>query len=86
MQKTSLEEFWPTVDIKDPDLERRLAEWQHYYNWERSHDSLGGLTPIDRVCERPDAAPLGEQVFAACDPSKEPIQPRDYFAIRRSKN
>ena len=32
-QKTGLEEFHSTVNIKQPDLEDRLQEWQHYYNW-----------------------------------------------------
>ena len=86
VQKTALEEFWPTADLKDPDLELRLAEWQHFYNWDRQHDSLGGLTPIDRVCERLKDAPLGEQIAAAYDPSKEPILPRDVYPIRRQNN
>ena len=24
----------------------RPAEWQHFYNWERPHDSLGGLAQL----------------------------------------
>jgi len=31
-QKTDLEEFYPTVDLKAADLENLLSEWQHYYN------------------------------------------------------
>jgi len=42
--KTGPEEFWPTVDLDDPDLDRLLAEWQHFYTWERPHDGLGGLS------------------------------------------
>lgn len=30
-----VEEFWPTVDLNAPDLDARLAQWQHFYNWER---------------------------------------------------
>jgi putative transposase len=34
--------FWNTVD-----LERKLGEFQHYYNQERVHASLGGETPTE---------------------------------------
>lgn len=34
-QKTDLDEFWSCVDLKDPELGVKLAEWQHYYNWHR---------------------------------------------------
>lgn len=83
VQKTALEEFWPTVDLKAPDLADRLAEWQHFYNWHRPHDSLGGLTPIDRLCERLRDAPLGEEIAAAFDVEREPILPRDYWLTKR---
>ena len=45
-QRTDLDEFYSTVDIKDPLLPDLLAEWQHYYNWDRPHSSLDGKTPI----------------------------------------
>jgi transposase InsO family protein len=50
-QRTTLEEFWSTVDLAVGDLQDRLDEWQHFYNWQRPHSALGGRTPIDRVCE-----------------------------------
>ena len=34
--------FWNTLD-----LERKLLEFQHYYNRERIHASLGGKTPVE---------------------------------------
>lgn len=83
VQKTALEEFWPTTDLEAPDLNDRLAEWQHFYNWERPHDSLDGLAPIDRVCERIHDAPTGEDIEAAYDPSGEFIAPRDGWPSRR---
>ncbi len=80
VQRTALEEFWPTVDLKDPALETKLAEWQHFYNWERPHDSLGGGVSIDRLCDRINQAPLGEEIAAAYDPDRELVLPRDFRA------
>ena len=31
-QRTDLDEFYPTVDPKSPDLQQRLEEWQDHYN------------------------------------------------------
>lgn len=35
LQRTDLDEFYVTVDLKDPALADRWREWQHYYNWDR---------------------------------------------------
>ena len=43
-QRTDLDEFYSTVDIKDPMLPDLLAEWQQYYNWDRPHSSLEGTS------------------------------------------
>jgi transposase InsO family protein len=72
------EEFWDTVDAKDPEIEAKLAEWQHHWNWHRPHTALGGMSPIDRVCELLDKTPLGEAVEAAYDGSRERIRIADY--------
>ena len=87
VQRTALEEFWPTVDLDDPALETKLAEWQHFYNWERPHDSLGGGVPIDRLCDRIHQAPLGEEIAEAYDLGRELILPRDRWSTppRRSE-
>ncbi len=55
-QKTDKSEFYPTIDVSVglQELDLLLAEWQHYYNWERPHSSLNGLTPIDRITEISD--------------------------------
>lgn len=77
-QRTVLEEFWPTVDARAPDVGEQLAVWVHHYNWDRPHEALGGLCPIDRVCERFDKTPLWGEVDAAYDATKERIQVREY--------
>ena len=78
VQRTALEEFWPTVDLGDPELPDRLAEWQHFYNWQRPHDSLAGKAPIDRVCERLSRTPFWDDVAEAYNPAKEHIRINDY--------
>lgn len=85
VQRTALEEFWPTVDLADPELDHRLAEWQHFYNWDRPHDSLGGRPPIDRVCDLLRLAPTGEEIAANYDPTREFIMPRNDWPPARSR-
>ncbi len=53
-----------------------LAEWQHCYNWERPHESLGGRAPIDRLYDLIHDAPTGEEIAASYDPGREFILPR----------
>ena len=77
-QRADLEEFWPTVDPRSSDVQERLAEWQHLWNWERPHNALGGKTPLDRVCELLSKIPSGEAVEAAYDPAKERIRVASY--------
>lgn len=37
------EEFWAIIDPESRDLELRLAERQHYYNWPRLMVFLNGV-------------------------------------------
>lgn len=37
VQRTALEEFWPTVSLKDPDLAAQLEAWRSFYNHRRQH-------------------------------------------------
>ena len=82
-QKTDLEEFYPTVDLKDRNLPERLAEWQHYYNWHRPHGSLKGRTPMDKFFELIHRTPYWYEVHANYDPAKERFQEADYHLDRR---
>jgi transposase InsO family protein len=74
VQRTALEEFWPTVDPTAPDLAVRLEEWRTFYNHHRAHGALGGGTPAERIEELAPAIPAPETVHAAYDPSREPIR------------
>jgi len=78
-QRADLEEFWATADSKSPDLRQRLDEWQlHFRNWHHPHTTLGGRSPIDRVCELTAITPSAEAVDAAYDPAKERIKVTSY--------
>ena len=68
--------FRPTADLADPERDDRLAEWQHFYNWDRPHDRLGDHPPIDRVCDLLRQAPTGEEIAAKYDSTREFIMPR----------
>lgn len=63
----------------------RLEEWQFQYNWHRPHGSLGGKTPVERVCELQNITPLTEEVWALFDPEKERFQEADYQLDQRLK-
>lgn len=75
-QRTVLEEFWPTVDSRAPDVVDQLSQWVHHFNWRRPHEGLGGLCPIDRVCERADKTSIWTEVADTYDASKERLQIR----------
>jgi transposase InsO family protein len=77
-QKTDLDEFYTTTDLKDPGLADRLAEWQHFYNWFRPHGSLGGKTPMDRFFEVIRDTPFWDDVVADYHPHEERIREANY--------
>jgi len=74
VQRTALEEFWPTVNLKAPDLPAQLEAWRTFYNTRRPHGSLGGTTPSTRLEELASKLPTHEAVQAAYNPSKEFIR------------
>ncbi len=55
----------------------QLAIGTHHYNWDRSHEAVHGVTPIDRVCERADTTPLHGAVSDAYDRQRSAFE----FAI-----
>lgn len=48
------------------------------YNWHRPHSSLGGKTPLERVCELSDKTPFKDEVTSNYNSLKERIQEHNY--------
>ena len=74
VQRTALEEFWPTVEPEGPDLAVQLEAWRTFYNHHRPHSALGGGTPAERIAELAPKIPTPEAVRAAYDPKREFIR------------
>lgn len=77
-QRTDLDEFYSSIDIKSPKLIEELGYWEQYYNWDRPHSSLEGKTPNEKYMELIQQTPLHEEVSAKYDPSKENIVVQSY--------
>jgi transposase InsO family protein len=77
-QKTDKSEFYATIDTTSENIDELLAEWQHYYNWDRPHGAHNGKTPMKRYLELCDETPLSEEAYADYHPSKERIQEVNY--------
>jgi transposase InsO family protein len=77
VQRTALEEFWPTVDPEDPGLTAQLEAWRTFYDHHRPHGALGGGTPAERITELTATIPSLEAIHAAYDPSREFIRRQD---------
>jgi transposase InsO family protein len=82
-QQTDRIEFWPTIDMNDPQLSLRLEEWQFFYNWHRPHSALDGRTPIDRVCDLLAVTPTSSQAFWLYNPMRERYRESDYKTDRQ---
>ncbi len=76
--KTDLQEFYNTVDLQSAVLPELLAEWQHFYNWQRPHSSLGGKAPMDRYFELLKKIPYWDDVYGSYDPDNEPTREKNY--------
>jgi transposase InsO family protein len=82
-QRTDLDEFYSTVDIKCSELKTKLLEWEFYYNWHRSHSSLSGKTPIEKYCELINQTPIWEDVENGYNPANERIKEQNYYVDSR---
>lgn len=47
-QRTDLDEFYSSINIKDPQLHDKLMAWEAYYNKQRPHSSLQAKTPFEK--------------------------------------
>ncbi len=77
-QKTDKTEFYPTIDIKSSNIDDLLAEWQHYYNWDRPHSAHYGKSPMERYFELADSTPFSDEIYKDYHPSSERIQNPNY--------
>lgn len=77
-QKTDKAEFYATIDLAANDLSDLLAEWQHYYNWERPHSAHNGKTPMERYFELAEQTPYSDAVQTSYQPSEEHVQEQNY--------
>ena len=51
--RTDQQELYQLLSYKgDVDLEHRLAEWEHFYNYHRPHGAFAGRTPYEALRER----------------------------------
>ena len=69
-------------------MDEPLAEWQHYYNWNRAHGALKGLTPMEMISKLSDETPFWDQVHENYGITKERIQDAHYqidLALRKLK-
>jgi hypothetical protein len=69
-QRTDLEEFWPTADFAQPDLDGQLASWLRFYNHEHPHDSFQGQKPVQRLAELQHRHPQCERGRSRIRPFK----------------
>lgn len=77
-QRTDRVEFYATVERSDQQMETKLKEWQHFYNWTRPHAAHGGRAPMERYFEQQGKTPFSKEVVARYDPTLEDYRARDY--------
>jgi transposase InsO family protein len=76
-QQTILNEFYAIVDLSSKNLSDQLAEYQHYFNWDRLHGSLG-KTPMDRFHELIHQTPFWDEVIEKYEDAEKRYQVQNY--------
>lgn len=61
-QKTDKLEFYAILNIDADNLQDKLAQWQHYYNWMRRQSALKGKTPMKTYFELSEETPFSDEV------------------------
>jgi transposase InsO family protein len=82
-QRTDLEEFYATVNVKSADFPAQLEAWQDFYNQYRAHGSLSGRTPWETWNALTSITPYGDEVEAMYDASVERIRCQAYRLDQR---
>lgn len=77
-QKTDKTEFYSTIALDDQNIDFLLSEWQHYYNWDRTHGAHKGLSPMERYFELSDLTPFSDEIAKDYNLSSERIQESNY--------
>lgn len=77
-QRTDLDEFYSSVDLKAPELPHKLREWEEYYNKKRFHSSLQGKTPWEKFKELEDLIPSLEEIHFNYNRSPELFAVQSY--------
>lgn len=70
-QRTDRVEFYAAVERSDPEMESKLKEWQHFYNWTRPHGSHGGKPPMECYFKKQQSTPLNGEIVGRYNPSLE---------------
>lgn len=77
-QRNDWEEFYSLVDLKVPDLSEQLQQWQHYYNREQRHSSIG-RSPWQKFQDKLSLIPTQEKVSSIYQASTKRIRHADYW-------
>lgn len=80
-QRTDRMEFWTTVDNTAPRelLDEQLAQWQQFYNQERTHSAIHSKTPQARFHELMPVVPTPESIQAAYVPPLKPYVTNNHY-------
>ena len=87
-QQTDRTEFYATINLTDDNLDLLLAEWQHYYNWDRPHSAHHGKSPMEHYFQLSNDTPYSDEIHELYEPSLERIQHPNYkvdLELRRLK-
>jgi Integrase core domain len=87
-QKTDKAEFYATVDFSCDGLDNLLAEWQHYYNWDRPHSAHHGSSSMEKYFELSEETPYSDEVLRNYHRAFERIQDANYkvdWGLRKLK-
>jgi hypothetical protein len=64
--------------LTSDNLDELLAEWQHYYNWDRPHSAHNGKSPMEKYFKLSNDTPYSDEVAVDYHPENERIQDANY--------